>query len=163
MKRLLFIAALWLCMAPMIHAQGLRYSVCIVEPEFSETDKALMSDYSLYMARAGMQSASRALGAYKNEGTYGSGVVITHENHKFVLTNLHVVGYAKQATITFQLHDKTVRYPHCAVTNIGTADLAAVALPAESEMIALPLFTGEIEEEYAVNMIIDIMKYKGLI
>ena len=69
MKRLLFIAALWLCMVPMIHAQGLRYSVCIVEPEFSETDKALMSDYSLYMARAGMQSASRALGAYKNEGT----------------------------------------------------------------------------------------------
>ena len=47
MKRLLFIAALWLCMVPMIHAQGLRYSVCIVEPEFSETDKALMSDYSL--------------------------------------------------------------------------------------------------------------------
>ena len=150
MKRLLFIAALWLCMAPMIHAQGLRYSVCIVEPEFSETDKALMSDYSLYMARAGMQSAARALGAYKNEGTYGSGVVITHENHKFVLTNLHVVGYAKQATITFQLHDKTVRYPHCAVTNIGTADLAAVALPAESEMIALPLYTGEIEEDMAI-------------
>ena len=150
MKRLLFIAALWLCLAQAVHAQGLRYSVCIVEPEFSETDKNLMSDYSLFMARAGMQNASRALGAYKNEGVYGSGVVIAHENHKFVLTNLHVVGYAKQATITFQLHDKTVRYPHCSVTNIGIADLAAIALPDESKMIALPIYTGEIEEDMAI-------------
>ena len=150
MRRILFLSALWLCLAQAISAQGLRYSVCIVEPEFSDTDKTLMSDYSLYMARAGMQSASHALGAYKNEGIYGSGVVITLDNKKYVLTNLHVVGYAKQATVVFQLHDKTVRYAHCAVTNIDTTDLAAIELPAESEMVALPLYDGDIDEDMAI-------------
>ena len=150
MRRILFLSALWLCLAQAISAQGLRYSVCIVEPEFSETDKALMSDYALYMARAGMQSASHSLGAYKDEGTYGSGVVVTFNSKKYVLTNLHVVGYAKQATVLFQLHDKSVRYAHCAVTNIDTIDLAAIELPAESEMIALPLYDGDIDEDMAI-------------
>lgn len=150
MKRIVFLSALWLCLAQAISAQGLRHSVCFVEPEFSETDKALMGDYSLFMARAGMQNASRALGAYKNEGTYGSGVVVMYASKKYVLTNLHVVGYAKQATVVFQLHEKTVRYTHCDVTNIGTADLAAITLPAECEMIALPLYEGELDEDMAI-------------
>ena len=46
MRRIICLAALWLCIVQTISAQGLRYSVCIVEPEFSETSKALMSDYS---------------------------------------------------------------------------------------------------------------------
>ena len=150
MKRIVFLSALWLCLAQAISAQGLRHSVCFVEPEFSETDKALMGDYSLFMARAGMQNASRALGAYKNEGTYVSGVVVMYASKKYVLTNLHVVGYAKQATVVFQLHEKTVRYTHCDVTNIGTADLAAITLPAECEMIALPLYEGELDEDMAI-------------
>lgn len=151
MKRILYIAALLFMMTQAVFAQGLRYSVCIVEPEFPETDKSLMSDYSLYMARAGMQNASRALGAYKNEGTYGSGVVVTHEGNKYVLTNLHVIGYAQQATLIFQLHEKTVRYPHCAVIHTGSAaDLTAIELPAEAEMIALPLYEGDIDDDMAI-------------
>ena len=110
----------------------------------------MMADYSLYMARAGMRSASQALTAYKNEGTFGSGVVVEQGGKKYVLTNLHVIGYAEKATITFQLHEKTLRYEHCEVTNIGEADLAAVALPAECEMIALPLHAGEIDEDLSI-------------
>ena len=110
----------------------------------------MMADYSLYMARAGMRSASQALTAYKNEGTFGSGVVVEHGGKKYVLTNLHVIGYAEKATITFQLHEKTLRYEHCEVTNIGEADLAAVALPAECEMIPLPIYAGEIEEDLSI-------------
>ena len=110
----------------------------------------MMADYSLYMARAGMRSASQALTAYKNEGTFGSGVVVEQGGKKYVLTNLHVIGYAEKATITFQLHEKTLRYGHCEVTNIGEADLAAVALPAECEMIALPLYAGEIDEDLSI-------------
>ena len=110
----------------------------------------MMADYSLYMARAGMRSASQALTAYKNEGTFGSGVVVEQGGKKYVLTNLHVIGYAEKATITFQLHEKTLRYEHCEVTNIGEADLAAVALPAECEMIALPLYAGEIDEDLSI-------------
>ena len=150
MKRIFYLVALLLCVLLPASAQGLRHSVCVVEPEYSETDKSLMGDYALYTARAGMRSASRALTAYKNEGTFGSGVVVEHGGKKYVLTNLHVIGYAEKATIIFQLHDKTIRYEHCEVANIGQTDLAAIALPADCEMIALPLYVGEIEEDMSI-------------
>jgi hypothetical protein len=150
MKRFYSLAAMLLLVLFSASAQGLRHSVCIVSPEFADSERAMMADYSLYMARAGMRSASQALTAYKNEGTFGSGVVVEQGGKKYVLTNLHVIGYAEKATITFQLHEKTLRYEHCEVTNIGEADLAAVALPAECEMIALPLYAGEIDEDLSI-------------
>ena len=150
MKRIYFLAATLLFFLLPAAAQGLRHSVCIVEPEYSETDKSFMADYSLYMARAGMRSASRALTAYKNEGTFGSGVVIEQGGRKYVLTNLHVVGYAEKATVVFQLHEKTVRYEHCVVTGTASTDLAAIALPAECEMIALPVYGGAIDEDFSI-------------
>lgn len=150
MKRIYFLAATLLFFLLPAAAQGLRHSVCIVEPEYSETDKSFMADYSLYMARAGMRSASRALAAYKNEGTFGSGVVIEQGGRKYVLTNLHVVGYAEKATVVFQLHEKTVRYEHCVVTGTASTDLAAIALPSECEMIALPVYGGAIDEDLSI-------------
>ena len=150
MKRIYFLAATLLFFLLPAAAQGLRHSVCIVEPEYSETDKSFMADYSLYMARAGMRSASRALAAYKNEGTFGSGVVIEQGGRKYVLTNLHVVGYAEKATVVFQLHEKTVRYEHCVVTSTALTDLAAIALPSECEMIALPIYGGAIDEDLSI-------------
>ena len=150
MKRVFSLAALLLCVWMSAPAQGLRHSVCIVEPEFSESERAMMADYSLFMARAGMRSASQALSAYKSEGTFGSGVVVEHESKKYVLTNLHVIGYAEKATLIFQLHEKTLRYEHCKVANIGETDLAAISLPADCEMIALPIFAGEIDEDLSI-------------
>lgn len=150
MKRIFYLAAMLLCVWMSASAQGLRHSVCIVSPEFADSERAMMADYSLYMARAGMRSASQALMAYKNEGTFGSGVVVEQGGKKYVLTNLHVIGYAEKATLTFQLHEKTLRYEHCEVTNIGEADLAAIALPSECEMIALPLYAGEIEDDLSI-------------
>lgn len=150
MKRIICLAFLLLSMLSHASAQGLRHSVCVVEPEFAEADRALMADYSLFMARAGIRSASQALMAYKNEGTFGSGVVVEHGGKKYVLTNLHVIGYAEKATLIFQLHEKTIRYEHCEVANIGATDLAAIALPADCEMIALPLYAGEINEDMSI-------------
>ena len=150
MKRISCLAVLLLCVLMSVSAQGLRYSVYVVKPEFADSERAMMADYSLFMARAGIRSASQALVAYKNEGTFGSGVVVEHGGKKYVLTNLHVIGYAEKATITFQLHEKTLRYEHCEVANIGETDLAAIALPAECEMIALPLYAGEIEEDMSI-------------
>ena len=135
MKRFYSLAAMLLLVLFSASAQGLRHSVCIVSPEFADSERAMMADYSLYMARAGMRSASQALTAYKNEGTFGSGVVVEQ---------------GEKATITFQLHEKTLRYEHCEVANIGETDLAAVALPAECEMIALPLYAGEIDEDLSI-------------
>lgn len=149
-KFVTFVFALLLVVASC-SAQGLRHSVCIVEPEFTDSEKELMSVYSLYLARAGMQEASRMLGAYKDEDIFGSGVVVSHDGKKYILTNLHVVGYAQAATITFELHDKTLQFSHCRVVQTGTkSDLAIIELPADCDMIALPLFEGEIEEEMSV-------------
>ena len=75
MKRIFYLAAMLLCVWMSVSAQGLRHSVCIVSPEFADSERAMMADYSLYMARAGMRSASQALMAYKNEGTFGSGEI----------------------------------------------------------------------------------------
>lgn len=151
MKKIIFIFTI-LCTINMgLAAQGLRYSVCVVEPEFTESERTLMGDYSLFMARAGIRDASRALGAYKNEGCFGSGVVIAHDGKKYILTNLHVVGYAQTATIRFMLHDKVVRYTQCRVINISpTCDLALVDLPQECEMIPLELCQTEPTEELSI-------------
>ncbi len=147
MKRLFYLLVFLLCAVQFTMAQGLRHSVCIVYPEIQEAEKNIMGDYSLYMARAGLHSASRALSIYKEDGTFGSGVVVAHEGEKYVLTNLHVIGYAEKATIVFKLHEKTLRYEHCPVVSIGLSDLAAIKLPAECEMIPLSLYEGEILEE----------------
>lgn len=150
MKRIYLLAATLLLILLPVSAQGLRHSVCVVEPEFSEADKTFMGDYAQFMARAGMRSAARTLTAYKSEGTFGSGVVVNHDGKKYVLTNLHVVGYAEKATVVFQLHEKTVRYEHCVVTGTASTDLAAIALPSDCEMIALPVYAGEIEEDISI-------------
>lgn len=150
MKKISFILFV-LLMAVSVSAQGLRHSVCIVEPEFTTEEKEFLSDYSLYLSRAGMTGASRMLGTYKNEGCFGSGVVVATSTGKYVLTNLHVVGYAQAATVSFQLHDKTLRYAHCRVAHTSpTCDLAMVELPAECEMIALPLYTGEVTDDMPI-------------
>lgn len=150
MKRIFYLIVLLLTVILPASAQGLRHSVCIVEPEYSEAVKSFLGDYALYTARAGMRSASRTLTAYKNEGTFGSGVVVEHGSKKYIITNLHVVGYAPKATIIFQLHDKTVRYEHCEVTNVAETDLAAITLPEECEMIPLPIYNGDIEEDISI-------------
>ena len=151
MKKVLFILTVLLAWSTGVAAQGLRHSVCIIEQELTEADKSLYKDYSLYLARAGMHSASRALTAYRSEGCFGSGVLVEQDSKKYVLTNLHVVGYAQTVTVSFELHDKKLRYPHCRVVATSpTCDLAAVELPKECEMIALPIYTGEVTEEMAV-------------
>ncbi len=126
---------------------SLRHSVCIVYPHIEDGDKSVFADYSLYMSRAGMTSASRALSAYKSDNTFGSGVLAEYNGRKIVLTNLHVAGYSQTATIVFELPDKTVRYTNCRILSTDKqSDLAAIEVPAESEMTALPLYSGDISD-----------------
>ena len=141
MKRFFYLAAMLLVVLLPASAQGLRHSVCVVEPEYPQADKIFLGDYAQFMARAGMRNAARTLTAYKSEGTFGSGVVVEQGGRKYVLTNLHVIGYAEKATVVFQLHEKTVRYEHCVVTGTASTDLAA---------IALPVYAGEIEEDVSI-------------
>lgn len=149
-KRISLVAIIGL-LAVAVYGQGLRQSVCIVAPEYEKADKELFADYGLYMARAEMREAARTLTAYMSEDLYGSGVVVARGERKYVLTNLHVVGYAKKATVTFQLHDKTLRYEHCEVIGIGSSvDIAAILLPKECEMVSLSIFDGEIDEGMSI-------------
>lgn len=151
MKRFLFAAIILFCTLHNLSAQGLRHSVCYIEPKFTDAEKTLMEDYALYMARAGFLSASQALTSYKSEGTFGSGVVIEQNGNKYVLTNLHVIAYAKSATITFQLHENTLRYADCQVIATSqTCDLAVIELPKECEMIPLPLFSESTTEDMPI-------------
>lgn len=150
MKRYYFLIIALFYLASATFAQGLRHSVCVVKPELSDDDKTFMADYALYIARAGLASASRTITNYKTGESFGSGVVIEQNGKKYVLTNLHVVGYAEHATLIFQLHEKTLRYPHCAVVSVGATDLAAIELPAESDLIALPVYSGTIEEDVPI-------------
>lgn len=146
-----FLSIIFIALSIGLSAQGLRHSVCVVEPEFTTEDKALLSDYSLYMARAGFRSAARAITASKNDGTFGSGVLVERNGTKYVITNLHVVSYAPAATISFQLHDKTLRYTNCRVVATGkNCDLAAIELPQECEMLPLDLYASDIDEDMAI-------------
>lgn len=151
MKKFFCLAILLLGIILTVPAQGLRHSVCIVEPEYTSDEKNTIADYALYMARAGMKNAARTLTAYKSDGVFGSGVLVEQNGKKMVLTNLHVVGYAQAATIRFQLHDKTIRYPHCHIIAIAeNCDLVLLEVPAESEMIPLKLSDMEIIDEMEV-------------
>lgn len=140
-----------LCLSAPLAAQGLRQSVCVVYPEYTEREKSTMADYALYLARAGYRSASRQLTTYRSDDMFGSGVVVEDLGHKFILTNRHVTGYAQTATIVFQLHDKNIRYEHCRVLGSSmSTDLAAIELPDDCPQIPLPLATTVIDDGLAI-------------
>ena len=150
MKRILF-AVFLLCCGQIILAQGLRHSVCIVKPIYDETDKSLFSDYGLYTARAGFRDVAQTLNAYKNDDLFGSGVVVAQGGKKYVVTNLHIVGYAKTTNVIFQLHDKTLNFTACPVVHVDSkADLAAIELPETDEVFPLPIFEGEIVDDMSI-------------
>ena len=77
MKRNIFLL-LTVFFSLSMQAQGLRHSVCVVYPEYTEAEKQQLADYSLHAARMGMRSLSRSLSAYKADNIFGSGVVIEH-------------------------------------------------------------------------------------
>lgn len=130
---------------------GLRRSVCVIKPEYTAEERELMEDYSLHMARAGMKEASRRLAAYKSDDTFGSGVLIEQDGEKYILTNLHVVGYAKSTTVSFQLQGQTASYSQCPVQAVcPNSDLALIKLPQDSNLLALSVYQSDISEEMAV-------------
>ncbi len=151
MKRIFIPILLILWFATPLAAQGLRQSVCVVYPEYTEKEKNTMGDYALYLARAGYRSASRQLTTYRSNDMFGSGVVVEDQGHKFILTNRHVTGYAQTATIVFQLHDKNVRYEHCKVIGSSlSSDLAAIELPDDCPQVPLPLSTTVIDDGLSI-------------
>lgn len=138
MKRLLLLSSL-LIFAVTLHAQGLRQSVCIVYPTYSAQDSTLMAAYADDYHIAGLVSRAEMLNSYV-KGTFGSGVVIQHDNKLFVLTNRHVVGYATEAKIVFQQRKKNLTYAHCPVYSSDmNADLAVIELPATAATECAPL------------------------
>lgn len=130
----------------MVHAYDLRESVCIVEAQYSAEEEAQLGDFALWLSRKGFMSESRTLSAYKN-GSTGSGVVIASDKGRYILTNRHVVGYAKDVNISFVLRDTTLRFEHCQVLAASQdADLALVRLPDTCAQPALLLAASAPED-----------------
>lgn len=130
----------------MASAQGLRHSVCVVCPEYTEEEKLTLQDVGLYLFRFQKQSASRYLQICAEPAFYGSGVVVDHDG-LCVLTSSLVVGYARTVQLTFYLHDQTLRFDHCEVLGSDTATgLALVRLPEDAQPLPLPL-AGQLPEE----------------
>ena len=127
-----------------LQAQSLRNSVCIVYPEYSPADSALLTKYSMYLFRQGKSVESRQTRGLVR-GSFGSGVVTP----TCVLTNRHVVRYARKAKLVFQLPDTTLTYEHCPVLSASEElDLAAIALPASAvNIVALPISTDPVKED----------------
>ena len=138
-----------------LQAQGLRHSVCVVYPEISPEDSTFLSDYALTIARNGKTAEARRITAYLN-GSFGSGVLTEH----YVLTNQHVVGFARKVKLVFYLHDETLTFPHCEVVMLSDKhDLAAVALP-DSIGELVPLVISSVAAEEGEN--ISAAGYPGL-
>lgn len=128
------------------YANDLRESVCVVEPQYTEAEKSTLGDFALWFSRKGLGSESRMLSAYKG-GSTSSGVVIDLDGEHYVLTNRHVVGYAKDVRVSFVLRDTTVSFEDCPVyATCQDADLALVHLPKACTQPALQLATAAPED-----------------
>lgn len=145
MKKMLFALGL-LCLPLLASAQDLRESVCVVRGEYSAEEKAVLEDFAMWLSRANFLSDSRVLSVYKN-GTFGSGAVVETGGKRYVLTNRHVVGYAKEMTVEFLFRTDTVKLEHCPLVSVSQeSDLALIALPDWCVQPSISLAEGEIED-----------------
>lgn len=145
MKKLL-IAFCMVCLAMSASAQDLRESVCVVRGEYSAKEKAVLEDFAIWLSRANFASDSRVLSVYRN-GTFGSGTVVELKGKRYVLTNRHVVGYAKEMTIEFLLRTDSIKLEHCKVVSVSLeSDLALIALPEGCMQPSIALIESEMED-----------------
>lgn len=145
MKKMLFALGL-LCLPLLASAQDLRESVCVVRGEYTAEEKAVLEDFAMWLSRANFLSDSRVLSVYKN-GTFGSGAVVETGGKRYVLTNRHVVGYAKEMTVEFLFRTDTVKLEHCPLVSVSQeSDLALIALPDWCVQPSISLAEGEIED-----------------
>lgn len=124
--------------------QSLRQSVCVVYPEFTAEDSVLLCKYAMMLVREGKSLEARQTRG-RVRGAFGSGVV----TERCVLTNRHVVCYARTAKLVFELPDTTLIYEHCPIlSSSAEADLAAIALPdAGGTLVSLPLSAQPVVED----------------
>lgn len=142
-RKILSVCFLCVILCVQLCAQGLRTSVCVVYPECSVEDSLLLMDYAQQIGRIGFVSDASGLRAYAGR-SFGSGVLVDG----YVLTNRHVVGYAKTAKLVFELHDKTLTYEHCKVVGSSlSCDVAAIEVPADLTELHLLLLSNEAVED----------------
>lgn len=146
MKRILLICIVAICTVTG-YGRGLRHSVCQVAPEYTDQERSDASHVALILSRLGQHSDfSMALQASTHSGYFGSGVVVRRDG-LCLLTTTSSIGYAKLASVTLYLHDKTLRFRSCPVQGIDTiTGLCLIALPESKDLEPLPLCTTPINE-----------------
>lgn len=139
-----FVLLLWTLLCCVhLSAQGLRTSVCVVYPESTPEDSLILTNMAQQFAQIGFTSDATALRAYAGH-PFGSGVL----TEQFVLTNRHVVGYAKTVKLVFMLHDKTLTFEHCPVVSTSQmVDLAIIQVPSDlTDLHPLGLSSLEVQD-----------------
>lgn len=129
------------------YGRGLRHSVCQVEPEYTSQERSEASQLALYLSRMGTNNTIyKALQASTHSGYFGSGVVV-RRNGLCLLTTTSSIGYAKLATVTLYLHDKTLRFRSCPVQGIDTiTGLTLIILPESEDLEPLAISPTPIDE-----------------
>ena len=140
----LLASGMLLLISTCMQAQGLRHSVCVVYPEFSQEDSVLLTQYALILAREGRTAEARQMTG-RAHGSFGSGVLID----SCVMTNWHVIRYARTARLVFHLHERTITLEHCPIISASAdMDLAAIAMPkGYEELVPLPLSEQQAAED----------------
>ena len=146
--RMLLAGIVLLASCAELQAQSLRQSVCVVYPEFSKEDSVLLTKYAMLLYREGKPVEARETRSHAR-GSFGSGVV----TDACVLTNRHVIQYARTAKLVFVLPDTTLTYEHCPILSASVEmDLAAISLPADHSLLAsLPLSSKPVIEDEDVT------------
>lgn len=140
------IILLLLLLPAMVFGRGLRHSVCQVTPEYSEQERSELREMALRLSRSKKSNEAHFIQTIIRPNYYGSGVVIAADQ-PCILTTYYTVGYAKTATITVYLHDKTLRYRGCQVLGTDTlSNLALIALPESEDLDPLPIVETPIED-----------------
>lgn len=132
-KILLSLFLLFCSMTTMFSQDNLKNMICIVKPQYQTGIKEFYEEYGRALAREGYVKAGAMMRMMENGG-FGSGVVIKHNEKYYVLTNFHVVEHAQSASLEFKTNtDENVQYKECKiVARDKDYDLALISLPSDA-------------------------------
>ena len=138
MKRY-FIIAVMLAAVTVAGAQGLRQSVCLVRPQYTETERNELMEYVIWLGRVKHTDEARYLRHNLLPDWFGSGVLVRRGEQLCVITSRHTVGYASKAKVVFYLHEGNVVYDNCPVLGTDGALLSLILLPDDCAQHPLPV------------------------
>ncbi len=129
-------------------AASMRDYVCIVRSNYSESNKAFLTQYKNTMASQGYKSLADSIEKYL-KGTFGSGFVYTGSNGRnYIITNRHVVTTAETVNIQFENEDGSMsEYKDLKILGVDEdLDIAVIELPSSVKKTGLTFRTAKVND-----------------